>query len=124
MKALSVKQPWAGYIACGSKTIETRTWETKYRGLVLICASQKPEKFGPEYFHPEVTKITGKALCVAEIVDCVPLEKKHEEKAFCRAYDGYAWMLENIRPIAPFPVKGQLGLFNVPEEIVNQIKYL
>ncbi len=38
MKALSIKQPWAHYIASGQKTIETRTWETKYRGPLLICA--------------------------------------------------------------------------------------
>lgn len=46
MKALSVKQPWAALIASGQKTIETRTWPTKYRGALLICSSAKPENEG------------------------------------------------------------------------------
>ena len=32
MKALSVHQPFAGLIASGEKTIETRRWPTSYRG--------------------------------------------------------------------------------------------
>lgn len=41
MKALSIKQPWAYLIAAGIKDIENRTWQTKYRGKVLIHASAK-----------------------------------------------------------------------------------
>lgn len=41
MKALSLRQPWAWLVAAGYKTIETRTWGTKYRGLLLIHASGK-----------------------------------------------------------------------------------
>ncbi len=39
MKALSVVQPWAWLIMHGGKTIENRTWNTRYRGRVLIHAS-------------------------------------------------------------------------------------
>ena len=39
VKALSIKQPWAGMIACGAKPIEYRSWKTPYRGDLLICAS-------------------------------------------------------------------------------------
>jgi len=38
MHALSVKQSFASLIARGRKTKETRTWKTKYRGDLLICA--------------------------------------------------------------------------------------
>jgi ASCH domain len=40
MKALSVKQPWASLFFHG-KNIENRTWQTKYRGDILIHASAK-----------------------------------------------------------------------------------
>jgi len=30
----------------------------------------------------------------------------------------FGWKLGNFRNIEPFPVKGQLGLFNVPDELV------
>lgn len=39
MKTLSILQPWASLIAQGHKKIETRSWNTKYRGPILIHAS-------------------------------------------------------------------------------------
>ena len=41
MKALTIMQPWASLIACGAKTIETRSWPTKYRGPIAIHAGMK-----------------------------------------------------------------------------------
>lgn len=38
MKCLTVRQPWAHMIANLGKTIENRTWETRYRGLLAIHA--------------------------------------------------------------------------------------
>ncbi len=40
LRAITVRQPWAGLIARGVKTIETRPRPTSYRGPVLIHASQ------------------------------------------------------------------------------------
>ncbi len=39
MKAISIRQPWAWLIVNDFKDIENRSWDTKYRGLVLIHAS-------------------------------------------------------------------------------------
>lgn len=36
MKALSVKNPWAFFIALGIKDVENRTWRTNYRGRIYI----------------------------------------------------------------------------------------
>lgn len=45
MKALSLYQPWASLIAVGVKTIETRSWATKYRGRLLIhAAAREPDR--------------------------------------------------------------------------------
>jgi hypothetical protein len=40
VKALTVRQPWASLIACGAKTIETRSWRTSYRGPIAIHAGK------------------------------------------------------------------------------------
>lgn len=40
MKALTVRQPWASLIAGGTKTIETRSWPTSYRGPLAIHAGK------------------------------------------------------------------------------------
>lgn len=41
MKVISILQPWATLSVIGAKKIETRSWNTKYRGEILIHASQK-----------------------------------------------------------------------------------
>lgn len=38
-KVLSLLQPWASLVPAGHKRIETRSWNTKYRGELLIHAS-------------------------------------------------------------------------------------
>jgi len=50
MKAISLWQPWASAIACGSKTIETRHWSTKYRGPLAIHAAKHFDKEELIYF--------------------------------------------------------------------------
>jgi hypothetical protein len=104
VKALSIKEPWSSLILNGHKTIETRTWKTTYRGKLLLCASKKPE-----------SAISGMAFAIADLAG-IQLMKKEDEgkgKACCEIYDrAYSWFLENVTPIKPFPVKGQLGLFD------------
>jgi hypothetical protein len=39
MKVISLLQPWASLVVLGHKKIETRSWNTKYRGELLIHAS-------------------------------------------------------------------------------------
>jgi len=41
MKVISLLQPWATLVVIGAKKIETRSWNTNYRGPLLIHASQK-----------------------------------------------------------------------------------
>jgi len=101
--AISVKQPWANMIASGEKTIETRTWATAYRGDLLIVSSKKP-RIAP----------AGCVVAIAELTDCRPMTLADEHAARCPVYPrSYAWVLRNIRALRPFPVRGQLGLYEV-----------
>ena len=105
MKCISIKGDWAIKIFTGEKTIETRTWKTKHRGLILLHASQRPK-----------SNISGKVFAIAILDSCVPMEKEHEENACVEVYDNaWAWILKGIVPIIPFPMKGQLGLYNIKE---------
>jgi hypothetical protein len=113
MKALSVRQPWASLIASGTKTIETRTWNTKFRGDILIVASK----------NPKVKNLpTGVALAIVSIVDCKPMTIHDVPAARCELYPGaFSWFIENIRPVKPFEVKGQLGIYEVELPENNKI---
>lgn len=105
MKTISIKQPWSCLICHGVKDIENRTWQTKFRGRVLVHASAKSDSrshsinniFTPEQW--EKMRITGGSNLLwnmiksnwelsaiigsVEIVDCV---QNHEsiwaEKSF------------------------------------------
>lgn len=46
MRALTLTQPWAGLVAAGLKTVESRTWGTAYRGPLAIHAAAGWGEFG------------------------------------------------------------------------------
>lgn len=106
MKALSIKEPWGSLILAGKKNVETRTWKTNYRGKILLCASKLPR-----------SDLSGKAFAIAEIADCRDMTKDDEVAACCSVYpNAKAWILKNVHKIKPFPIKGQLGIFDVDVE--------
>lgn len=113
MKALSLKQPWASMIASGEKTIETRRWYTSFRGDLLICSSKSPADQGP----------AGVMLCVVDLYSCLPLaidDLGMWAEACCEPYEGaFGWCVRNVRPVEHLPVRGQLGLFEVPNDLVR-----
>ena len=90
MKALSVKQPFAEFIATGEKDIELRTWRTDYRGPILICSSSKGEitlKRGAPQEDREALERefpNGKAICVVELADIVRYPSKKEDLKLAR----------------------------------------
>lgn len=51
MKVLSLLQPWASLVVLGHKKIETRSWNTKYRGELLIHASMGKKKEAIQLFN-------------------------------------------------------------------------
>ena len=112
IKAISIRQPWASMIAAGDKTIETRTWYTRYRGKLMICSSRR----AVSRFWRRLP--CGKALAIVNMVDCRLMTPADERAARCGWYEGaWAWVLEDIRPIEkPFDVKGQLGIYEVEIE--------
>lgn len=110
MKALSIHPAYAIAIAAGEKTIEVRTWETKYRGDIVICSTAKKAS----------GTIPSHSLCIVELVDIVPLKKEHLKDALIDRMpdvDCYAWKLDNVRLIKPEPVKGKLGLWEYSQPV-------
>lgn len=115
MKALSVMNPWAQWIADGKKTIERRTWDTQYRGPLLICSSKGWDRGAITPTEARDLKYRyGVALCVVDLVDVRELTEDDTHHSLC-AYEAgcFAWVLKNPRPVAPIAVKGRLGLFDV-----------
>lgn len=127
MKAISIRQPWAWLIVNGYKDIENRSWRTKYRGQVLIHASQGVKTI--EYVRastlanqlgitlPKINDFeTGGIVGVATITDCV----EQSESPWFVGEKGF--VLADARPLKFIQMKGKLSFFETgiePEEASN-----
>ena len=128
MRAISLWQPWASAIVCGKKTVETRGWSTKYRGIVAIHAAQRWTKEQRAMCSRYLTVLfheipLGELVATAEIVCCVPTEQftPHQLESVWGDYGAgrFAWVLDNIQPLEkPIPCKGRQGFFNVPDDLI------
>src|SRR5687768_930637 len=133
MKALSLLQPWASLVVLGHKTIETRSWNTAYRGTLMIHASKG--KSGAEMSRLPVFKkyigdfaalpfgaIIGEVQLTDVVrIDALPFTQAAidrltlEERAFGDYRSGrFAWLLEDaVQYPEPISAKGALGLWAV-----------
>lgn len=89
LRTLTLHQPWATLIALGVKTIETRSWQTHYRGPVAIHAAARPARTAPNPWRlhsngramwnyarphdPVVPLPLGAIVATATLVDVVPM---------------------------------------------------
>lgn len=122
MKCLSVSQPFAELIVVGKKTIELRSWNTRYRGEFLIHA---PLKFRTE--DCKRLKISKKLVCgaiigKAEIYDIKEYTSKSELKSDYKKHLAstsfqerkYGFLIKNAKKFRlPIPFKGKLGFYEV-----------
>jgi hypothetical protein len=94
MKAISIKQPWASQIISGQKAEEYRSWATRYRGEILICASKSPQIEGLP---------SGQICGIATIANVVETDS------------GFAWIMTNPRAVEHVPCRGMPGIFEIPD---------
>lgn len=135
MKGLTLTQPWASLIASGHKRVETRVWRTNYRGPIAIHAA-KGFPADAQYFASEERsfgRITGNVplsaiVAVANLNGCrftedVVSQISDLERRLGNYSPGrYAFFLSDIRALPePIPFRGALSLWNVPDDIVEQI---
>lgn len=98
--------PWLTLVEYLIKPIESRrNWiRRKHRGDTLFTGSASSR-----------TPNAGLAVCVANVVDIIPMTEVHEQGACIKVYDNaWALMLEDLRWLTrKFPVKGALGVFDI-----------
>lgn len=123
MKVLTIKQPWATLIMQGNKRFEFRSWQTKYRGELLIHAGKEIDKEAvkrlSKYLPKELPQ--GKILGKVTLVDCIKMTPEFKEellKENCEIYakssfkENYGWKLEDVNVFnKPIDAKGHLSLW-------------
>ena len=91
MKVLTIKQPWATLIMQGDKQFKFRSWQTKYRGELLIHAGKGIDKEAVKrlanYLPKELpqSKILGKVT----LVDCRKMTPEFKEELLKESSDIY-----------------------------------
>jgi hypothetical protein len=135
IRLLSLHQPWASLIAAGIKQIETRHWQTPYRGLIAIhAAKRRIDDNGLKLLSNVATNLhtlpLGAIVAVATLTDCSIMAEENGQP-YCYLRDGagekfypsetesacgfwssgrYAWQLKDVRAIEPIYTKGMQGL--------------
>lgn len=129
MKALTIKQPWATLIMQGDKRFEFRSWQTKYRGDLLIHAGKSIDKSGMKRLAKYLPKELplGKILGKVTLVDCIEITPKVKDELLKENKDiytetsfkeNYGWQLENVQIFdEPIEVNGHLSLWEYDIEI-------
>lgn len=130
MKAISLWQPWATWVARGWKTIETRT-HNRLKSLagkrIAIHAANRYDHDADDMalgymdarqrgIHDVTEYVRGVIVATARVIDARPLTDDDTPAALfdCSGDDRYGLILEGIRPIdPPIPCKGRQGIFTV-----------
>lgn len=147
MKALTLTQPYATLVVEGWKKIETRNWQTHYRGPLAIHAAATFNGVGgrhafdeiclglPDYVRAVVTHHyavagewdlpRGQVLAVTWVLDCIPAEdaKPDDEERSVGDYrrGRWAWLLrEPVRLPKPLPIQGHQGLWNLDDALIPE----
>lgn len=122
MITLSIRQPWAWCIVQGYKPVENREWSTKYRGRILVHAGitmarhyydevradLEADGLLPPGVLPGYEDLQrGGVVGATTITDCVTT---HASGWFTGTF---GFVCQDSRPLPFYPVKGQLGFFDV-----------
>jgi hypothetical protein len=79
LKCLSLKQPYAEIAATGRKTIETRRWNTNFRGKFLIHCSKTIDKEISTLLNIDCSRLTkGAVIGVACLYDVKKYNNKED----------------------------------------------
>ena len=123
MKVLTIKQPWATLIMQGDKRFEFRSWQTKYRGDLLIHAGKGIDKEAMKRLSKYLPKglPVGKILGKVTLVDCIKCDDdfkgeclKENKDVYAKStfIEKFAWQLENVEVFdEPIEAKGKLSLW-------------
>lgn len=127
---ISVRQPWAWLLVNGVKKVENRTWETSYRGPLLIHASRTTvdlirtncsELFAD--MPPADMLPLGCLVGMVHLAECITLKDAQRRRDLAgqgRFIEGpFCWIMNKPRPMfKPISFIGRLGLFRVPVSLL------
>jgi hypothetical protein len=139
IKALSIKQPWAGLIIAGIKPVENRSWMTYYSGRLAIVSSAKPDAQAMRDMESQLGKLPAACYVNGSILGTVDMtgaiweaddggtesdvpDRVTDSVLEWWNTDSIGWILERpTRLRSPIPYKGRLGLYSIPMVLLGNM---
>ena len=135
IRAITVRQPWAGAIAQGPKRVENRTWRVavpEQGRLLAIHAGSTYDRLTPEAWEdyrlwwPEAPKhrglVQGQVVGVALLtgIEAAPVQSTRDGlPPWCVPSSpektNYWWRLDAVMPVDGPRLPGKLGLWQLPD---------
>ncbi|MGQ4343514.1 hypothetical protein [Streptomyces sp. SAS_275] len=123
MRALTIRQPWAGAIAHQSKRVENRTWKlpAKHEGArILIHAGAQPDRDAQVY--GDHLDVYSAIVAIATITGC-----HWSDEWQCCGYwafeKAYHWTLGDVIALPePVPAKGALGFWTPAADVATAVE--
>lgn len=135
MKAITLYQPWAYFVAQGLKQYETRGWPTAYRGFLAIHAAKRDPREFAEWVQGGFTREhwlsmtmnwgeqlerlpVGRIVGVVLLTDCQPAQHLETSLSPLERHLGdygpgrFAWKLAHPIAVGPWPARGMQGLWD------------
>lgn len=137
MKALTLWQPWAWWVASGQKPIENRPWKPPAKSIndiIAIHAGATFDKDAADFLDragkassvdDSGARIHGAILGFARVVGYVEKGQLQPDPALRSFwfFGPFGWKLEDITQLAtPVPCKGALGLWQIQEITASTIE--
>lgn len=121
MKALSVKQPYACLIAKGINTLEVRSWQTNYRGQLVIVSSKRPDREASAKYGMGNSP-TGVTIALVDLIKIRKGRKGDQKAALVDPQGKFVWELHLLKNLPQIPVKGRLGLFGLSSDVLKKCR--
>ncbi len=141
MRALTLWQPWASLVALGGKQWETRSWQTNYRGPLLIhAAGKRPPRIDDWRTVDEMIQVLGVSefdelprgviLAAVDLSDVALISappgprRRYLREFLLGKWDRgrYAWRLQNVRRLEfPVPARGRQRLWTPSDLLCEHV---
>ena len=123
MRALTIRQPWAGAIAHQTKRVENRSWKlpAKHHGArTLIHAGAQRDRWAIVY--GDHLDVYSAIVAVATLTDC----HWSEDGTCCGPwgdFKAYHWGLADVIALPePVPAKGALGFWTPKPDVLAAVE--
>lgn len=119
IRALTIRQPWAGAIAHQTKRVENRTWglpAKHYGARILVHAGAQPDRHAQVY--GEHLGVYSAVVAIATLGGC----HFSEDGTCCGPWGferAYHWELTDVVALTePVPASGRLGIWTPSPALV------